>query len=399
MRVRSYGAGLIGAAALAVLGALLVPASAAPPPTCLGYAATIVGTEGDDVLVGTEGPDVISAGDGADRVDARGAGDLVCGGNGDDVLTGGAGEDELSGGPGADELSGGDEGDGLAGGPGDDLLRGGADAFGASDLATFDDATAGVRVDLADRSSSGPSEGTDTLIGIEGARGSSHPDVLLGGRLPDLLIANGADDVLRGHAGADTLRAAAGRVYGNKGNDLAELSGTARGFLGAGDDRLDAMGGTGTVKLGSGDDRAALPAGSQTVLGGAGRDIFRLWWEDFLDEGPALEDPILVGGKGDDRLLWDVPEAVIIDVSDGEVTSGYGTARFAGVNAFRGGIGDDRLYGASGSQTLIGGRGDDLVKGYAGADVLRGGRGHDQAFGGPGRDVCGAEFEHGCERG
>ena len=405
--------GLLGllaglALTLPLLGLAAAPAGAGEPPdTCAGEPATIVGTNGHDVIVGTEGPDVISAGGGSDRIDALGGDDLVCGGGGNDEILGGDGDDflygededdTLSGGAGDDVLHGGSEGDELAGGPGNDVLRGGSDAFGASDLASFDGATAGVTVDLAERTSSGETEGTDTLIGIEGARGSAHADMLLGSRLPDLLIGNGGDDELLGRGGDNTLVADSGVARGHQGDDVAEVTGTAEVFMGPGEDRVEAGPGVGTARLGPGDDHSETHAGSFTIIGGRGQDTFRLWWEDFLDEGPALEDPILVGGKGHDRLLWDTPWPVILSVGEGELTSDYGTARFTGISHFRGGEGDDRMYGTDGPQTLVGGFGDDLVKGYGGPDVLRGGPGDDQAFGGPGRDRCTAEYEHGCER-
>ena len=44
------------------------PVSAAEGATCLGVAATIVGTPGDDTITGTEGPDVIEAGQGDDTI-------------------------------------------------------------------------------------------------------------------------------------------------------------------------------------------------------------------------------------------------------------------------------------------------------------------------------------------
>jgi Ca2+-binding RTX toxin-like protein len=60
----------------ASLGLVLLaapPASAAP--MCFGQAATIVGTNGRDVINGTAGPDVIVARDGRDEVHARGGND------------------------------------------------------------------------------------------------------------------------------------------------------------------------------------------------------------------------------------------------------------------------------------------------------------------------------------
>lgn len=105
-----------------------------PAVFCEGVQATIIGTNGADVIVGTSGRDVIVAKAGNDTIDARGGNDLVCAGNGkdtiiggrgNDVLAGGAGRDIIKGGPGQDVLRGGAMGDRLRGGAGNDHIEGG----------------------------------------------------------------------------------------------------------------------------------------------------------------------------------------------------------------------------------------------------------------------------------
>jgi uncharacterized repeat protein (TIGR01451 family) len=105
---------------------------APPPATCGGKVATIVGTNGDDVIVGTDKRDVIAALRGNDQVRGLGGKDIICGfgGNdrlkgkgGNDVLRGGGGNDRLGGGPGDDLLRGGTGRDRCRGGPGDDVKR------------------------------------------------------------------------------------------------------------------------------------------------------------------------------------------------------------------------------------------------------------------------------------
>ena len=91
-------------AGLAVVGP--VPASAAESLSCHGQAATILGTEGADVLSGTSGNDVVVLGDGADFFDGLNGDDVVCGEGGRDVLVGGPGNDLLDGGLGIDQLRG-----------------------------------------------------------------------------------------------------------------------------------------------------------------------------------------------------------------------------------------------------------------------------------------------------
>jgi uncharacterized repeat protein (TIGR01451 family) len=96
----------------------------APPVSCRGRTATIVGSLGDDVLGGTPGPDVIAALNGDDTVIASSGRDIVCGGRGLDRLVGGRAADIIYGGAGDDTLLGGGGPDVLKGMPGRDLLIG-----------------------------------------------------------------------------------------------------------------------------------------------------------------------------------------------------------------------------------------------------------------------------------
>ena len=113
-------------AALATLAILLSPAAATAQTAqfCKGVRATIVGTEGDDVLRGTEQRDVIVALGGDDRIVGGRGNDLICAGRGRDVVTGGAGKDTIFGGTGNDLLRGGSARDTLDGGGGNDRVFG-----------------------------------------------------------------------------------------------------------------------------------------------------------------------------------------------------------------------------------------------------------------------------------
>ncbi len=109
---RRLGFTLFLAASLAVAGAVGLlgdPSSvdAATAPRCLGRAATIVGTPGDDAIRGTSGPDVIHGLGGNDLIVGFGGNDIICGGRGWDRLHGQAGNDRLVGGAGQDQLFGG----------------------------------------------------------------------------------------------------------------------------------------------------------------------------------------------------------------------------------------------------------------------------------------------------
>jgi RTX calcium-binding nonapeptide repeat (4 copies) len=74
---------------------------------CGGVDATIIGTEGADVLAGTRGRDVIAGLAGADRIKGLAGPDILCGGIGKDLLRGGAGRDRLLGERGRDRCIGG----------------------------------------------------------------------------------------------------------------------------------------------------------------------------------------------------------------------------------------------------------------------------------------------------
>lgn len=89
------------------------PTVVAPTPTqtpsqvmCLGLPATIVGTEGDDLINGTSGPDVIHGLGGNDTINSKAGDDVVCGGAGDDNLRAGSGNDLVDGGDGNDRVRG-----------------------------------------------------------------------------------------------------------------------------------------------------------------------------------------------------------------------------------------------------------------------------------------------------
>nr|MBA2599846.1 hypothetical protein [Actinomycetota bacterium] len=81
---------------LSLLGGVMSSASAAPP-SCFGRRATIVGTDGSDVISGTRHADVIVGRGGGDRIEGNGGDDRICGGSGGDSLDGGGGRDSIMG--------------------------------------------------------------------------------------------------------------------------------------------------------------------------------------------------------------------------------------------------------------------------------------------------------------
>jgi len=91
---------------------------------CNGQLATIVGTNGPNLIFGTPGRDVIVGLGGNDDIRAGGGNDVVCAGGGNDTVRLGSGADQGFGGPGNDTIFGQAGNDLIAGGLGNDTLRG-----------------------------------------------------------------------------------------------------------------------------------------------------------------------------------------------------------------------------------------------------------------------------------
>lgn len=161
---------------------------------CKGTFATIIGTDGPDILRGTDGPDVIVGLGGADLIQGKRGADLICGGPGDDDIRGGKAGDTIHGQRGADTIRGQSGRDTIRGDSGADWIDGG----GAGDQ----------------------------------IRGGPGNDTVFGGSGPDEVAGNGGDDDLDGGTGTDRVSGGSGRdvVDGNRGDDLC--------FGGSGLDRL-----------------------------------------------------------------------------------------------------------------------------------------------------------------
>ena len=142
---------------LTTFAVVLVPAalSAQAVPTCNGLPATIVGTQGDDIIRGTRGADVIVGLGGNDRIRGGRGADVICGGRGRDRIWGETGPDTIFGEGGNDRIDGGRSTDVINGGNGFDRLIGGLDddeLIGGSDRDRLDgrDGDDNCTVDTAD---------------------------------------------------------------------------------------------------------------------------------------------------------------------------------------------------------------------------------------------------------
>lgn len=287
--------GIAAAGLLLVLPALVVTAEAparAGGPTCAGEPATIVGTDGRDVLTGTPGPDVIVGRAGNDAAFGRGGADLICLGGGFDTVYPGSGADLVRSGPGSDlvkvgpgdTIESGDgndqiedlDGDGSAtvkAGPGADEINldmptGGAISGGGGDDEVKVRTVPGVDLDLL-----GGADDNELTLTVDDSEASV--DVLLQRSAGTLAIGDGTGQ----YGGWST-------VFGH-----GDHSWTYRGT--AAFDEVGFHDGSADVELAGGNDLAFSIGGESDVLdGGPG-------W-DGLDAGGG--DDVLYGGDGKDSL-------------------------------------------------------------------------------------------------
>ena len=134
--------------------------------TCNGRAATIVGTQGDNVLTGTSGVDVIIGLGGNDSISGLDGADVLCGGSGNDRVFGGRGNDQLFGENGNDILEGGDNNDTVQGGSGNDIMRGEKGDDRLSDILGNDNFSGGPGTDWCGGSREGPYSGCEVVAVI-----------------------------------------------------------------------------------------------------------------------------------------------------------------------------------------------------------------------------------------
>ena len=275
----------------------------------------------------------------------------VTGGN--DSLKGTAGSDFLDGAAGSDQIQGLAGNDTLIGGAGNDRVDGGSGVDRIFETRNANFVLTNARL---------VGNGTDTLLGIEGAwlvggsanntlnaaaftlgtttlDGAGGNDRLTGGAASDTLLGGSGDDTISGASGNDSMA-------GEAGKDL--LSG------GAGNDQLLGGSGKDTLDGGAGNDTLAGEAGNDRLAGGAGDDTYVLD-KDGTDQ--VLERV----SEGTDRLLsWatcSLPNNVENLTLLGATASNATGNTLA--NILNGNAAANVLNGRAGIDTLQGGAGDD----------------------------------------
>jgi Ca2+-binding RTX toxin-like protein len=294
MKVRLVTATVASTLLVGVFLASTAVSASAASPKCLGKKATIIGTNGADVLQGTNKADVIVGLGGNDTIKGLGGHDRICGGSGNDKLYGGSGYDIVQGDVGNDQLFSQGGSDDLWGGAGNDTLNGSGPGFV---WAFFISAPSGVVADLTAGQATG--EGTDTLIHIEGLVGSYYDDTLTGDEAENQLMGLGGNDAIDGGGGLQdeaiywwatgpvTVDLTAGTATGDGTDTLTgiewigggafddTISGDANPntlFGNGGNDTLSGLDGDDHVYGGDGNDTIDAGNGNDSVNGGAGTD-------------------------------------------------------------------------------------------------------------------------------
>ena len=396
---------------LATLSSWPVAAGAAAP-MCLGRAATIVGTAGnDDPLPGTSGDDVIVGRGGNDVIQGRGGNDRICGNGGVDTLQGGGGDDRLQGGGGDDTLLSEVGDDRYLGGTGNDVVD--------YSQAYFTSKSDGLKVNLATGRAKG--EGADRLAGVEGVIGSGYGnDVLTANDAGSMLDGDFGADILIGGASADILRAGAtdsdpDTLEGKGGDDTLDFGGSDEDRLTyehapsgvhidlalstvSGGDGADTIMGSPLYVYGSrfGDHIIGDDDGN-VLVGGAGPDTIE--GGDHYDSiWPGRGNDTVDGGAGEDSVSYpDATAGVTVDLLLGTVTGGSGSDMLSGIEDVGGTPFDDVIEGDDDHNSMGGGAGDDTLIGRDGNDSLYGGNGNDTLDGGNDLDSCEGEVTTNCE--
>lgn len=327
---------------------------------------------GNDTVYGSGYSEILVPRGGSNLVYGNGGNDSIYGGDtGNDTFYGGIGDDELIGGTGADRIFGGDGNDVLGGYLGNDYLDGGT---GDADIASYINPTSSVIIDLEAGTAIG-GYGTDSLLNIEGVRGTeNYGDVLKGSSYANWLYGNGGNDVLEGRAGLDWLDGGAGNDTVDGGTESDSL------FGGQGDDSI--LGGSGNDLLdgAEGADSLAGGAGTDTMNGGLGSDIY------IVDNiGDRVTE---IAGQGIDLIKSEITYSLVdtdgagADGGNVEKLTLTGTIAINGtgnglVNILTGNSAVNVLKGLAGKDTLIGAGGNDKLYGGTGNDALTGGIGAD----------------------
>jgi Ca2+-binding RTX toxin-like protein len=250
------------------------------------------------------------------------------------------------------------------------------DGKGGNDQVRYDPATSAVNVNLVTGIAQDGQGGTDSLLNIEGIRGSNFNDTLTGGNAANGTGTTDGFEFFQGNAGSDTIDGGGGydRVDYTSSTAGANvtLGGTSNGTA------QDGLGGVDTLI----NIEAVRGSDFNDTLTGSDSGVF----ESF--EGRAGNDTI--DGKGGvDRADYSGDWAAVnVNLSTGIALDGFGgTDTLLNIEQVRGSAFNDSITGDSADNGLFGRDGHDTLRGGAGNDSLSGDAGDDWHFGGAGNDT------------
>ncbi|MCI5039833.1 MAG: hypothetical protein MRY81_09130, partial [Donghicola eburneus] len=150
---------------------------------------------------------------------------------------------------------------------------------GDHDTVSYESSNGAVNVNLADGTASDGESGTDTLVGIERARGGRFADTLTGDAGRNVFAGNAGNDTMDGGDGVDRVRYDREyRMDGSTQGVTVDLgAGTATDSFGNTDTLISIERATGTewddsLTGSTGDNNLEGDGGNDTLIGGAGND-------------------------------------------------------------------------------------------------------------------------------
>jgi Ca2+-binding RTX toxin-like protein len=262
-----------------------------------------------------------------------------------DTFIGGNAELNVFGAEGGDTFRTGLGGGLLRPGPGDDTIVGGA----GFDEIDYGEATERLIVNLRDGVVLDGLAGTDSVSGVEGARGSSFADIFVGGTAAESFVGRSGADTINGGAGFDTVR------YDRDGGSRGVVANLELGTA------TDTHGFTDTlISI----ESAAGTAFADTLVGGEGDNLFR---------GGAGADVIAARG-GFDTLDYSGEGGggrVVVNLTTGQAIDSFGARdAFSSIEEVRATALGDILVGGAADERFRPGAGDDTIDGRAGFDTL-----------------------------
>jgi Ca2+-binding RTX toxin-like protein len=240
------------------------------------------------------------------------------------------------------------------------------------DTVSYQAATGGVTVDLADSANNAGAAKGDAYALIDNVVGSNFDDTLTGDAKDNILTGGAGRDNLIGGAGSDTAGYGSAQSAvtvnlmspsGNKGDAAGDTYVAIENITGSSfDDQLTGDAAANILSGGAGNDTLDGGAGTDKLLGGAGNDTYVV--------STSAENIVENAGEGTDTVLAAITYTLDANVENLTLT---GTA---GVNG-TGNTLNNVVTGNSADNSLIGAAGDDTLSGGLGADTLNGGAGND----------------------